>query len=83
MFLYFMKNQVGLAMQMWINTDFDVIVQDVDQPAFAYPLSPSPLTQECFTYCRCEIKYFDIVSGVIFNFTSHPLLREKFYCRHF
>ena len=31
---------------MWINTDFDVIVQDVDQPAFAYPLSPSPLTQE-------------------------------------
>ena len=64
-------------------SEFGAIELDVDQPASAYPLSPSPLTQECFTYCRCEIKYFDIVSGVIFNFTSHPLLREKFYCRHF
>ena len=38
-----------------------------------YPLSPSPLTHECFTYCRCAIKSFDIVSGVIFNFTSQTL----------
>ena len=38
-----------------------------------YPLSPSPFTQECFTYCRCAIKFFDIVSGVIFNFTSQTL----------
>ena len=27
---------------MYINAYFDVIVQDMDQPAFAYPLSPSP-----------------------------------------
>ena len=38
-----------------------------------YPLSPSPLTHEFFTYCRCAIKSFDIVSGVIFNFTSQTL----------
>ena len=28
-------------MNLWNCTDFDVIVQDVDQPAFAYPPSPS------------------------------------------
>ena len=30
------------SLNLWINTDFGVIVQDMDQPAFAYPLSPPP-----------------------------------------
>ena len=48
------------SLNLWNNTDFYVIVQDVDQPAFAQILSPSPLsplpsplTHDYFTYCSC------------------------------
>ena len=32
------------SLNLWNNTDFYIIVQDVDQPAFAQILSPSPLS---------------------------------------
>ena len=41
------------SLNLWNNTDFYVIVLDVDQPAFAQILSPSPLTHDYFTYCSC------------------------------
>ena len=38
------KDYPRLSLSLWNNTDFYVIVQDVDQPAFAQILSPSPLS---------------------------------------
>ena len=35
---------------LWINADFDVTVQDVDQPAFIYLSSPSHFTHDCVTW---------------------------------
>ena len=54
------KDYPRLSLSLWNNTDFYVIVQDVDQPAFAQILSPSPLsplpsplTHDYFTFCSC------------------------------
>ena len=60
----------------------------LDQYRFLYyrtacfHLSLPPFNHDSFTYCSCAIKSFDIVRGH-FHFTSHSLLHEKFYRRHF